>query len=222
MLLIYYSTTSFSQTYDPDKVNKKAVTLYNQAMERAQDGNLISATGLLLKCIEIDNKYIDAYLSLAGVYGQLKNYKTSTEYYEKAFVQDTNYTIEYKLPYSINLAGLGEFEKALNAINEMLDKKPPKNSTSLKAAQYRKRCYEFAVEYAKKNANKNYVFAPQNMGSNINSTESEYFPSLTIDSRELVFTRRLNGANEDFFSSKKDSAQWKKANPIEGDVNTTK
>ena len=170
-LLLYIASSflfhsSFAQTYDPDKVNKKAVALYNQAMERAQDGNLISATGLLLQCIEIDNKYIDAYLSLAGVYGQLKNYKTSTEYYEKAFVQDTNYTIEYKLPYSINLAGLGEFEKALNAINELLDKKPPKNSTSLKAAEYRKRCYEFAVDYAKKNANKNYVFAPQNMGTN--------------------------------------------------------
>ena len=104
-------------------------------MERAQDGNLIHAAGLLLQCIEIDNKYIDAYLSLAGVYGQLKNYKSSIEYYEKAFVQDTNYTIEYKLPYSINLAGLGEFEKALNAINELLDKKPPKNSTSLKAGR---------------------------------------------------------------------------------------
>ena len=224
-LLLFLGTcllldVSFSQSYNPDKINKKAVTLYNQAMERAQDGNLISATGLLLKCIEIDNKYTDAYLSLAGVYGQLKNYKTSTEYYEKAFVQDTNYTIEYKLPYSINLAGLGEFEKALTAINELLDKKPPKNSTSLKAAQYRQRCYEFAVEYAKKNANKNYVFAPQNMGSSINSTESEYFPSLTIDSKELVFTRRLKGANEDFFTSKKDSGQWGKANPVAGDVNT--
>ena len=225
-LLLYIACSflihsSFAQTYDPDKINKKAVALYNQAMERAQDGNLISATGLLLQCIEIDNKYIDAYLSLAGVYGQLKNYRTSTEYYEKAFIQDTNYTIEYKLPYSINLAGLGEFEKALNAINELLDKKPPKNSTSLKAAEYRKRCYEFAVDYAKKNENKTYVFAPQNMGAAINSKESEYFPSLTIDSRELVFTRRLNGANEDFFASKKDSSQWVKANPIAGDVNTT-
>lgn len=224
-LLLYIASsfllhTSFGQTYDPDKVNKKAVALYNQAMERAQDGNLISATGLLLQCIEIDNKYTDAYLSLAGVYGQLKNYKTSTEYYEKAFVQDTNYTIEYKLPYSINLAGLGEFEKALTAITDLLDKKPPKNSTSLKAAEYRKRCYEFAVDYAKKNANKNYVFAPQNMGATINSKESEYFPSLTIDSKELVFTRRLNGSNEDFFASKKDSGQWIKANPITGDVNT--
>jgi len=224
-LLLYVGTylilvSSFSQAYDPDKINKKAVKLYNQAMERAQDGNLISATGLLLQCIEIDPNYTDAYLSLAGVYGQLKNYKTSTEYYEKAFVQDTNYTIEYKLPYSINLAGLGEFEKALFAINDLLDKKPPKNSTSLKAAEYRKRCYEFAVDYAKKNANKDYVFEPKNIGGNINSTESEYFPSLTIDSRELVFTRRLGGANEDFFTSTRDGGQWIKGRPIEGDVNT--
>ena len=39
--------------------------------------------------------------------------------------------INFLIPF--NLAGLGEFEKALNAINELLDKKPPKNSTSLKA-----------------------------------------------------------------------------------------
>ena len=98
----------------------------------------------------------------------------------------------------------------MNAINELLDKKPPKNSTSLKAAEYRKRCYEFAVDYAKKNADKNYVFAPQNMGAAINTSESEYFPSLTIDGKEFVFTRRLNGSNEDFFSSRKETEQWDK------------
>lgn len=224
-ILLYLTTyillhSSFSQSYDPDKVNKKAVTLYNQAMEQAQDGHLNQAADLLQQALQIDNKYLEAYLSLAGVYGQQKNYTSSTEFYEKAFAQDPDYTMEYKLPYSINLAGLGEFEKALNAINELLDKKPPKNSTSLKAAEYRKRCYQFAVDYAKKNANKDYVFAPQNMGAGINTSESEYFPSLTIDGKELVFTRRLNGANEDFFNSKKNNDQWEKANPIEGDVNS--
>ncbi len=189
-------------------------------MKQAQDGNLTNAADLLQQSIEIDNKYLEAWLSLAGVYGQQKNYQSSVGYYEKAFAQDTDFTIEYKLPYSINLAGLGEFEKALNAINELLDKKPPKNSTSLKAAEYRKRSYEFALEYAKKNGNKNYVFAPQNMGAGINTIESEYFPSLTIDGKQLVFTRRLNGLNEDFFSSIKDSIQWRMPKPIEGNVNT--
>lgn len=222
LYLITYSLLhgSFAQSYDPDKVNKKAIALYNQAMVQAQDNHLTQAAELLQQAIQIDNKYLEAYLSLAGVYGQQKNYKSSTEFYEKAFAQDPDYTIEYKLPYSINLAGQGEFEKALNAINELLDKKPPKNSTSLKAAEYRKRCYQFAVEYAKKNANKDYVFAPQNMGADINTSESEYFPSLTIDGKELVFTRRLNGANEDFFNSKKNNDQWGKASPIEGDVNS--
>ena len=225
ILLLYLFThiflfTSFSQSYDPEKVDKKARVLYNQAMERAQDGNLTHAAGLLLQCIEIDNKYTEAYLSLAGVYGQLKNYKSSIEYYEKAFAQDADYTMEFKLPYSINLAGLGEFEKALDAINEFLEKKPPKNSTSLKAAEYRKRCYEFAVDYAKKNTGNNYVFAPENMGAAINTSESEYFPSLTIDSKEIVFTRRVNGTNEDFFKSRKDNNQWEKSSSIEGQVNT--
>ncbi len=211
---------AFSQSYDPEKVNKKAVTLYNQAMERAQDGNLIHAAGLLLQCIEIDKNYTDAYLSLAGVYSDLKNYSKCVEFYEKGIAIDTEYTIEAKLPYSIALARLGQFEKALGAINEFLEKKPPKNSTSLKASEYRKRCFEFAVEYEKKNVNKNYVFAPVNMGNAINTSESEYFPSLTIDGKQFVFNRKLQGFNEDFFYSNKDTAGWEKAKPIEGDVNT--
>ncbi len=71
-------------------------------MERAQDGNLTSAAGLLQQAIETDKNYVDAYLSLAGVYGKLKSYKSSSKYYEKAFAIDSDYTIEYKLPYSIN------------------------------------------------------------------------------------------------------------------------
>jgi outer membrane protein OmpA-like peptidoglycan-associated protein/tetratricopeptide (TPR) repeat protein/ribosomal protein L24E len=189
-------------------------------MERANDGNLTLAAGLLLQCIETDNKYLEAYLSLAGVYGQLKNYKSSVDYYEKAFAQDPDYTMEYKLSYSIQLAGLGEFERALNAINELLEKKPPKNETSLKACQYRQRCFEFAVDYARKNANKNYVFDLQNIGSNINSAEPEYLPSLTIDGKMLFYTRRLDFINEDFFYSKKNADGWDKARPIEGDVNS--
>lgn len=209
-----------AQNYDPSKVNKKAFGFYNQAMEKAQEGNMDDAAQLLIKAIETDGSYLDAYLSLAGVYGQKKQYSASTDYYEKAFVMDPEYTFEYKLPYSINLAGQGEFEKALIAINELLDKNPPKNSNTLKAAEYRKRCYEFALQYAKKNAGKEYVFTPMNMGDAINSAESEYFPSLTIDGQEFIFTRRLNGANEDFFTSARTGNNWSAASPLAGNVNT--
>src|SRR5690606_9318648 len=133
---------------------------------------------------------------------------------------DADYTMEYKLPYSINLAGQGEFEKALAAINELLEKDPPETSNTLKAAQYRKRCYEFADDYARKKADKRYEFAPRNMGETVNTAESEYFPSLTIDGTELIFTRRLNGTNEDFFTSTWQNDQWSAPKPLAGNVNT--
>ncbi|HTD95269.1 MAG TPA: OmpA family protein, partial [Chitinophagaceae bacterium] len=218
MIFISLMQPAFSQ-YDPGKIDKKAVALYNQAMQRAEDGNLTNATGLLLQSIAIDKNYVDAYLSVASLYGKLRNYRTSTEYFEKAFALDSNYTIEYKLPYSINEAGLGEFSKALNAINELLQRKPPKNSTSLRNAETRKKSYEFAVEFEKKNGAA-YAFAPKNLGKEINSSESEYFPCLSIDGKEIVFTRKLGNVNEDFFHSRKDSGAWEKPAPMEGNVNT--
>jgi outer membrane protein OmpA-like peptidoglycan-associated protein len=220
LLLVCSIQLAHSQSYDPAKVNKKATILYEQAITRATDGNLTHAAGLLLQAIETDKNYVDAYLSLAGVYSQLRSHKSSTEFYEKAFNLDPAYTMEYKLPYSINLAAEGQFQKALEAINDLLEKKPPRNSTSLKAAQYRKRCFEFAVEYEKKNINSKYVFAPINAGANVNSSSSEYFPSLTIDGKELIFTRRLGAINEDFFYSDKTDTTWNKAGPVKGSVNT--
>lgn len=218
--LLLFACNVSAQNYDPSKVKKKAVQLYNEALDKAADDNLVLAENLFLQSIEIDNKYVDAYLSLAGVYGQMKNYQSSVDYYEKAFALDSDYTVEFKLSYSINLAGLGRFQDALNAINYFLDKKPPQNSTALKAAQYRKRCYEFAVDYAKKHPDTSYVFAPKNIGDGVNTAESEYFPSLTIDGSELVFTRRVNGRNEDFYYSKKKYGEWDIAQPMPGDINT--
>jgi outer membrane protein OmpA-like peptidoglycan-associated protein/tetratricopeptide (TPR) repeat protein len=212
--------SSAAQPYDPSKINKKAVALYNQALERANDGSLTNAAGLLKQAIETDKTYIDAYLALAGIYGKIKNYQSSTANFEKAFALDSNYTVDYKLAYSIQLAGAGEFEKALGAINELLSKKPPKNPTSLESAQRRKRSYAFAVEYSKNNPDKNYVFAPRNLGSGVNSGEPEYFPTLSIDGKELIFTRRLNHFNEDFFSSTNTKEGWDKAQPLKGNINT--
>ena len=218
--ILSFSQVVIAQSYDPEKVSKKAISYYNQAIEKAQEGKYTDAIAMLEKCISIDKKYLDAYLSLGGVFGHLKNYTKSIEYYEMAFSMDINYSLDYKLPYSINLAGLGEFQKALNAINELLAKNLPESSSTYKAAIFRKRSYEFAIDYEKKHPAGTYVFAPKNIGAGINTAESEYFPSLTIDGKELVFTRRLRGFNEDFFVSRKKMDEWETARPMPGNVNT--
>jgi outer membrane protein OmpA-like peptidoglycan-associated protein/tetratricopeptide (TPR) repeat protein len=219
-VFLFSAITAITQPYDPARINKKAVGYYNQAQERAVEENYISAAGLLQKAIETDKNYVDAYLALGTVYGILKNYKGSTANFEKAFSLDSTYTIDYKYTYSIHLAGLGDFEKALAAIEEYLQKRAPKNPFVFEKADKYRKSFRFAVEYEKNNPENNYVFAPQNAGSGVNSTENEYWPALSLDGKELVFTRRLQNINEDFYYSKTTAENWSAAKPLEGNVNT--
>ncbi len=216
MLFIF----KFSQAqYDVSKINKKAIESYNKALEKAQDGKYKDAIESLQEAIQRDGKYIDAYLSLAGIYGQIKDHRQSISTYEKAFALDSNYTSEYKLPYTINLAGLGQFQRSFEVITALLAK-TNLGPNARKAAEYRKRTYQFALDFEKNNPDKNYVFAPQNLGDAINSKESEYFPTIPIESDKIIFTRRLNNFNEDFFGSIKQSGSWSASNPLPGNINT--
>ena len=186
--------------YDPTKINKKAFSVYMQAMEKANGRDFKAAIDLLEQCITIEPKYADAFLSLGGVYGQLKNYTKSTENYEKAFAIDSNYTNEYKLPYSINLAGQGKFQEALNTINSLLRSQKISPAT-IRAAEFRKKTFQFAVDYAAGHSHSSYQFTPVNLGDSINTSSSEYYPSITINDSLFVFTRRGAGIREDFVES---------------------
>ena len=109
-------------------------------------------------------------------------------------------------------------EKLLN--DDDLTGKIKENAGSIADPEAAIKIAQEVMKLAKNNSIKNYVFAPQNVGPNVNTTESEYFPSLTIDAKELIFTRRLKGVNEDFYYSKSNGGQWDPAKPIEGDINT--
>lgn len=219
LLALVFAGNTVSAQYDISKINKKAVSFYNQAIVKAEEGKYREAIQFLKEAIRIDPKYIDAYLSTAGLYGQLKDHQQSISYYQQAFRVDTGYTFEYRLPYSINLAGLGKFNEALTAVDELLIR-TKLNPNARKAAEYRKRTYQFAIDYARTKPDTGYVFAPKNLGDAINSKESEYFPSIPIETDELIFTRRLRDFNEDFFSSRKNNGNWEPATSLPGSINT--
>ncbi|OQP63500.1 flagellar motor protein MotB [Niastella vici] len=204
--------------YDPDKVNKKAKALYEKAYGIAMNGNYIESIKTLQDAIKIEPRYAEAFLSIAGLYFEQKKYMEAIEYYEKAKVIDSVWFKDYNLPYSINLAGIGEFQKALHAIGEFLSI-PNLNEQSRKAAGYRLKTYQFAVDYSKQHPLGNYRFEPKNMGDSINSIQLDYFPSITVDGKEFVFTRRIN-ANEELYESKFENGHWTKAQPMPGDINS--
>src|SRR5690606_5639644 len=140
-------------------------------------------------------------------------------YFEKAFALDTLYTNYYLLPYSIDLAGAGRFAEALDAVNKFL-LNTTLNERSRKAGEFRKKTFEFAVAQSAKTKSIDYVFAPVNIGEKVNSQHLEYFPSLTIDGKKLIFTKRING-NEDFYESDWANGEWSDGLPLPGNINST-
>jgi tetratricopeptide (TPR) repeat protein len=219
-LLTGFVITTQAQQYDPDKINRKAKAFFEQAYALSKEGEYEKSIQALKDAIKIEPGFLDAWLSIAGVYGEMKDYTRAIEYYEKARSMDSAWFRDYNLPYSISLAGKGEFQKALEAIDHFLSN-PGINATSQKAGNYRKKTYQFAIEYANQHPMGNYTFKPENLGDSINSNSSEYFPALTLDAQELIFTRREN-LMEDFFGSKKVNGQWIKAKRLTGQINSNR
>jgi outer membrane protein OmpA-like peptidoglycan-associated protein len=218
LLFTFSFLLTHAQWYDPEKVNKKAGEIYGQAYEEATAGNYTAAIKHLDEALALDPKFVDVFLSRAGIYAELKNYSASVSDFETGMKMDPVYSKTYLLPYSISLAGVGKFQQALNAVNEFLAN-PTLNPQSIKAGNYRKSAYTFAVDHEKKHPVKDYVFSPINLGDSINTKYLEYFPSLTIDGKKMIFTRRV-ASDEDFYESNFADGKWSDAKPLGGKVNT--
>ncbi|THH37580.1 OmpA family protein [Neolewinella litorea] len=64
-------------------------------------------------------------------------------------------------------------------------------------------------------------FSPEPLGPGINTPQHlEYFPSLSVDGHQMIFTRRVNKEQEDFYQSDRlPDGTWDRAVPLSG-VNT--
>jgi outer membrane protein OmpA-like peptidoglycan-associated protein len=217
--VLFFANFGFSQNYNPDQIKPKALDKYDEAIVLLKEEQIKEAIPFLQECILIDSNFVDAYLSLGAAYGQLKLYKESVLLYEKAKAKDSLYFQVYKLPYAINIAGLGQFERALTIVDEFLNI-PKISDRSINAAKYRKKCFEFAIDYQKKHPNQDlYHFNPINLGDSVNSIYAEYYPTVTVSDNILVFTRAGEHMREDFMESTISKKGFSLAKPIDGDIN---
>jgi Tfp pilus assembly protein PilF len=131
------------------KSDKKAAKLYLLSQQQAGDDKFLEGIESLKQAVAIDNRFEDAYLSMAGMYGELKNYQAAVNNYRIARTIDSLYFKDFSLSYSINLAGLGKFEEALAAVEDFKSI-PNLNESSLRSAAYRSKTYRFAIDYTAK------------------------------------------------------------------------
>lgn len=207
-----------AQWYDPDKVNKQARDIYEQAYNKAVEGEYDASIKLLESALLAEPRFVEVYLSRAGIFADMKDYRSSVRDFRKAFELDSVFSSTYLLPFSISLAGTGQFNEALEKVNQFLQT-PGLNQQSIKAANYRRSVYEFAVAREKNLEKIPYEFKPVNLGDSVNSADLEYYPSVTVDGKKLVMTRRVNN-DEDFFESDFTDGKWGLATPLTGKINT--
>ena len=211
-----------AQAYNPDKVNRKALQLYEKAFQKANENLTKEAVTLLQEATTADENYADAWIALGRLQLELKNYTYSVVCFKRAQFIDLNYFKPFWLSYASGLAGTGDFLKALEITEKFIDQVKPTGS-QLELALNRKKSYAFALQQEKEQqAEKNQVnFAPKNLGASVNSKMSEYLPSQTIDGTQLFFTRRVDLYNEDFYGAARQKVNgWETAQPLRGSLNT--
>ena len=209
--------------------NKKAVKLFKEA-QIVPSQQLDPRTGypdfqagvlILDKCLTKDPNFWEAYLLRAEFHLNLRKKSEAIADYENALRINPEHSRTGMTFYQLGDLYLdrGEYAKSKQYIQGFL-KNPNANSDYLKMGRFIYDCATFSLE-----AMKNPVpFNPVNAGPGVNTRYAEYYPTLTVDGKQLFFTRALPFGNqniqEDFFISKNVTGTWGTAVPMPNNVNT--
>ncbi|MBL4706864.1 MAG: PD40 domain-containing protein [Flavobacteriales bacterium] len=220
LLLLSCSTQQINaQTYT--STSKKAIKLYTEAQGAYQKYSLDAAKNLLLQSLEKDPSFVEAKTLLAYIQLDQRLYPEAKKSFEEAIqINPTAVPNNFYFLAELELQD-GEYEKAKKLLTQFTTTRGIEQSMMNKANKSLD-IVDFSLK-AKANPIK---FEPKNLGKNINTAKSEYFPSLTVDENTLLFTRRLEspnspqGFNEDFYVSYKQDGEWQPAQNIQKPINT--
>ncbi|SMC96500.1 OmpA family protein [Pedobacter africanus] len=196
---------------------KKAQGSFDKAQEYLKSNDFEQAAALLEEAVKADPSFQFAFIQLADLSRRLKRYERAKASYMSAIALGGN--PDPRMYYGFAEVGIntGDYTSALKNITYFIQNYKGTDPDFLnRAKKYQKDC-EFAIEALKKPVN----YDPVNMGPEINSVYRDYFPSVTADGAQLIFSRNING-NEDFFISRMKDNAWGKPVPLSEKINTTK
>ncbi len=200
--------------------NKRAVARYNEALAAYNRYNLNEAERLLKESIKIEHNFIEAYLVLTQVYSEKGEPEKAISSAEKAVSINNNFFPKTYFNLGVLNFSIGNYQKALEYFEKYLTYHETSGSMVELARNNIERC-RFAIH-----AVANPVpFNPANIGDSINTTLDEYWPSLSVDERTIVYTVRLpkepevgiKGTKwqEDFYTStRNEDGTWSKGIPV--------
>jgi tetratricopeptide (TPR) repeat protein len=210
--LLSFERDSFAQTLHTS--NNRALKSYNEGRENYQNVDYEAAERLFREAIRYDGKFYEAFMMLGELYSDQGRYSDAATNYKSAVKIDSN---AYR-PVYFRLANAemmsGDYQQALIHYLTYLRNKgnSEKNITIAKKNVINCR---FAVEAIKRPVQFNLI----NAGKGINTTDDEYWPSITADGQTLMFTRQVRSnyfgsmttSQEDFYTSTLSSGVWQTA-----------
>lgn len=189
-------------------INKKAIKYFQEGKRYYDNRQDKRAEELLLKAIDEDKKFMEPHVIVAIMCIEQNRLKEAAEHLRKAVEIAPNLFVENYFTLAETEFELNDFENAKMHYTQFL-KFQRINPGNKEDAEFKLKCIDFSVN-ARKNPN-NVQFT--NAGPSINSTHSEYFPSITADENYLLYTRRLPMGDaeqfqEDLFLAKADKDGW--------------
>ncbi|HYG18673.1 MAG TPA: OmpA family protein [Ohtaekwangia sp.] len=201
--------------------SKKAIELYTEADNYRVRGQFAEAIALLNQALEKDDKFVEAYYRLALVYFNIKQYPRSIALLEKGLTFTTDIRKQKIFWYDMGEVYLlsGQYEKAMKVLRAFIASET-QNKQKIERATTLLRSAEFA--FRNQSGASNYQQRP--LSDTVNCFGMQYFPVLTADQNQLIFTRRVtNNPNDDedlVVSRKNAKGRWTTPVSISKNINT--
>lgn len=192
-LLLSYSV------YGQNSNASKADAWYVKAQEAVKSRNFTQAERYFLKCLDLSPQNADAYYGLGMLYVDVKDYVKAAQIFQRAANSCPKCTQYFALPLAELLCKAGAYTQAEQVLTNW--QKPILGNQQQKLFERTKQNIQFG-KYAIAQKSK---VQPQNLGDRINTKFHDYFPSISVDDSTLMFTRRTNGIDDDFYIAHRDS-----------------
>jgi len=224
VLIVYFESSLVGLSQGLHTTSNKALKIYKEGVSAYDYLDYYKAENDFKEALSIDKNFYEAFMMLGDLLAKESRYKEASENYKAAVKIDSMF---FK-PVFFNLANTelmsGNYSNALIHFNVYMAQEGMSAKNKIAAAKSIKNC-EFAL-----NAMKNPVpFNPVSVGSGINTSDDEYWPSITADGQTLMFTRQPNISNnpdfkgvvqEDFYISYFANNVWQKAFNAGAPLNT--
>lgn len=200
------------------KISNKAQNLYQESTEYLFKGAPQNAIIKLEQAIKIEPEYYQALDALAQVYQtQKKDLNKAITIQERiiSFKPNSIKTYYNKALCEFKLQKLAESKKTINIF---LSFEEVRGKNRLMGEQILKN-----ISFTTKNKNTLSDITFKNLGKNINSSQDEYFPSITSDNQFLYYTVKESDnryATEDIYFSEFKNNDWSYKKSLSTSINT--